>query len=78
MTEPYVSYISPVRRVRWIMVISDNVKTQFSIRASTKDELDRYKVKFKEDILKLRARTKRFVSNDDVIVFLIEHSKKKI
>jgi len=60
------------------MVISDNVKTQFSIRASTKDELDRYKVKFKEDILKLRARTKRFVSNDDVIVFLIEHSKKKI
>jgi len=60
------------------MVLSDDVKTQFSIRASTKDELDKYKVKFKEDILKLRARTKRFVSNDDVIVFLLVHSKKKI
>jgi hypothetical protein len=60
------------------MVVKDSVKTQFSIRAVTKDELDKYKVKFKEDILKLRARTKRFVSNDDVIVFLLANCKKKI
>lgn len=52
-------------------------KTQFSIRTKTKDELDKYKVKYKDDILKMRQRKKRFVTNDDVISFLIEHCKKK-
>ena len=52
-------------------------KTQFSIRTDTKDELDKYKVKYKEEILAMRERTKRFVTNDDVITFLLKNSKKK-
>lgn len=56
----------------------DDAKTQFSIRTVTKDELDKYKVRYKEDILKMRSRKKRFVTNDDVIRFLIRNSKKTI
>ena len=52
-------------------------KTQFSIRTETKDELDKYKVKYKEDILKIRQRKKRFVTNDDVITYLIANCKKR-
>ena len=47
-------------------------KTQFSIRTDTKDELDKLKIKHKEDILKMRTRKKRYVTNDDVIAFLLK------
>lgn len=53
-------------------------KTQFSIRTETKDELDKFKVKYKDAILNMRQRDKRFITNDDVITFLIQNSKKKL
>lgn len=45
--------------------------TQFSIKAETKDVLDRYKTLHKDAILKAFQKKKRYVTNDMAIGFLL-------
>lgn len=45
---------------------------QFSIKAETKNRLDRYKAKNKEEILQRAKKKRRLVSNDDAIKHLLD------
>ena len=53
-------------------IVNSEQFIQFSIRTSTKDALDVYKLEHKEDILTRFKKKKRFVTNDDAVKFLLE------
>jgi hypothetical protein len=46
--------------------------TQFSVHIDVKNRVDMLKVKCKEEILKKYKKRKRFISNSDVIRFLLD------
>lgn len=50
---------------------------QISVSSQTKDLLDYIKIRHKDDILKHLKKKKRFVSNSDVIEFLLDKNAKK-
>ena len=51
--------------------------TQFAISAEQKNRLDRFKADHKEQILKHCKKTRRLVSNDNVIQYLLDTTTKK-
>jgi hypothetical protein len=52
--------------------------TQFSIAIGTKNRLDMVRATEKERILKLFKRSRRYVTNDDVITFLLDWYEGKV
>ena len=51
--------------------------TQFSIGIDTKNRLDKYKANHKEAILAKYKKQKRFVTNTDVINYLLDKAGDK-
>lgn len=49
--------------------------TQFSVHADVKNELDRFKAEYKQEIITKYAKKKRFVTNTDAIRFLLDAHK---
>jgi hypothetical protein len=46
--------------------------TQFSVKTDVKNELDRFKAVWKQDILARYKKKKRFVTNTDAIQYLLD------
>lgn len=51
--------------------------TQFGIGMETKNRLDKYKWKCKEDIIQRYKKKRRYVSNDDVVRYLLDVVEKE-
>jgi len=54
-----------------------HVNTQFSVGVDVKNRLDRYKAQNKEKILEYYDKKKRFVTNTDVIRYLLDGVRAK-
>ena len=58
-----------------ILTMGENA-TQFSIKIETKNILDKLKAEKKEEIIKQYKKKKRYVTNDDIIRYLIDKNKQ--